>query len=75
MELVNDKSADAFLMAFRCFACLQGHPSTCWSDHETNFIGAQNYLQEIMQDWEIPKIHRVLSDEFSCDFKWDEYPQ
>ena len=70
LELVNDKTADAFLMAFRRFASLRGHPRVCWSDCGTNFVGAQSYLKEIMQSWDIPKIQRVLCEEFSCDFKW-----
>ena len=57
-------------MEFRRFACLRGQPSTCWSDCGTNFFGAQSYLQEIMQDWDIPRIQSVLSEEFACDFKW-----
>ena len=70
LELVNDKTADAFLMAFRRFASLRGHPRVCWSDCGTNFVGAQTYLKEIMQSWDIPKIQGVLCEEFSCDFKW-----
>ena len=69
LELVNDKTSDAFLMAFRRFASLRGHPSVCWSDCGTNFVGAQAYLQEIMRSWNIPKIQSVLSEDF-CDFKW-----
>ena len=70
LELVTDKSTDTFLLAFRRFACLRGHPNTCWSDCGTNFVGAQSYLEEIMQDWDIPRIQSVLSEEFTCDFKW-----
>ena len=70
LELVNDKTSDAFLMAFRRFASLRGHPSVCWSDCGTNFVGAQAYLQEIMRNWNIPKIESVLSEDFCCDFKW-----
>ena len=70
LELVNDKTSDAFLMAFRRFASLRGHPSVCWSDRGTNFVGAQGYLKEIMQSWNIPKIQSVLSEDFCCDFKW-----
>ena len=40
LELVTDKSTDAFLMAFRQFACTRGHPNVCWSDHGTKFVGA-----------------------------------
>jgi hypothetical protein len=36
----------------------------------TNFVGAQSYLEEIMQDCDIPRIQSILSEEFTCDFKW-----
>ena len=55
LELVTDKSAEAFLMAFRRFACLREHPNVCWSDRGSNFVGVQEYLREVMQNWEIPR--------------------
>ena len=70
LELVTDKSSEAFLMAFRRFACLHGHPNVCWSDCGSNFVGAQEYLREVMQDWDIPKIQSAISEEFACDFEW-----
>ena len=70
LELVTDKSTEAFLMAFRRFACLRGHPNVCWSDRGSNFVGAQEYLREVMQNWQIPKIQSILSEEFVCDFEW-----
>ena len=70
LEIVNDKTADAFLMAFRRFASLRGHPRVCWSDYGTNFVGKQTCLKKIMQSWDIPELQGVLCEEFSCDFKW-----
>ena len=66
IELVTDKSSEAFLMAFRRFTCLHGHPNICWSDCGSNFVGAQEYLREVMQDWDIPKIQSAISEEFAC---------
>ena len=60
LELVTDKSTEAFLMAFCRFACLRGHPNVCWSDRGSNFVGAQEYLREVMQNWEIAKIQSIL---------------
>ena len=45
LEPVTDKSTDTFLMAFRRFAALRGHPANCWSDCGTNFVGAQQYFK------------------------------
>ena len=41
LELVTDRSTDTFLMAFRRFVSLRGHPNYCKSDCGTNVIGAQ----------------------------------
>jgi len=70
LELVTDISSEAFLMAFHRFACLHGHPNVCWSDCGSNFIAAQEYLREVMQDWDIPRIQSAISEEFACDFEW-----
>ena len=69
LKLVTDKSSEAFLMAFRRFACLRGHPNVCWSSCGSNFVGPQEYLREVMQDWDIPKIQSAISEEFACDFE------
>jgi len=57
-------------MAFCGFACLRGHPNVCWSDCSSNFVGAQEYLREVMQGWDIPKIQSTVSEEFACNFEW-----
>ena len=55
LELVTDRSTDTLRMAFRRVTSLRRNPSNCWSDCGTNFIGAQHFLKEIMQEWDIPK--------------------
>ena len=71
LELVTDKTSDAFLMGLQWFACLHGHQNVCWSDHGTNFVGAQGYLKGITQNWDIPGVKSVLSDKFSCKLRWE----
>ena len=71
LELVTDKTSNAFLMAFRRFACLRGYPNVCWSDRGTNFVGAQGYLNEITQSWDIPGVKSFLSDKFGREFRWE----
>lgn len=58
-------------MAFRWFAHLCGYPSVCWSDHGTNFVGAQGYLNEPTQTWDIPEVKSVLSKKFGWEFRWE----
>jgi len=70
LELVTHKTTEAFLMAFCRFACLRGHPNVCWSDCGSNFVGAREYLREVMQGWDIPKIQSTVSEEFACNFEW-----
>ena len=57
-------------MAFRRFVSLRGNPNNCWSDCGTNFIGAQHYLKELLNDWNISRIQSVISEEFSSTFQW-----
>ena len=57
-------------MAFRRFVSLRGNPNNCWSDCGTNFIGAQHYLKELLNDWDIPRIQSVVSEESSSTFQW-----
>ena len=42
LELVTEKSTTHFLWRFGPFASLRGHPSCCWSDCGTNFVGTQH---------------------------------
>ena len=69
LELVTDKSTEAFLMAYRRLACLRGHSNVCCSDRGSNFVGAQEYLREVMQNWVIPRIQNTLSEEF--EWQWN----
>ena len=71
LELVTDESTSTFLMALRQFASLRGHPMNFWSDCGTNFVGAQQYLREVMQGWDMPRIQSVLPNEFSYTCKWE----
>ena len=70
LELCTDGSSDAFLMAFRRFASLRGHPHICWSDCGSNFKGAQGYMSEVTKNWNIQEIEEQLTENFSCQFEW-----
>ena len=65
LELVTDRNTDTFLSAFRRFVSLRGNPNNCWSDYGTNFIGAQHYLKELLNDWDILE-SRALSQKNFC---------
>lgn len=50
LELVSDLSSEAFLAALRRFIARRGRCSVIHSDCGTNFVGANNYLTQIMQN-------------------------
>ena len=49
LELVSDLTTSAFLAALRRFIGRRGIPSTIWSDHGSNFVGAEREIRELVQ--------------------------
>ncbi|XP_055604975.1 uncharacterized protein LOC129753201 [Uranotaenia lowii] len=49
LELVSDLSTERFLQALRRFTGRRGYCSDIYSDNGTNFVGARNYLREILK--------------------------
>ncbi len=49
LELVSDLTTEAFIAALRRFVARRGHPSLIWSDHGTNFVGANCGLQQLSE--------------------------
>ena len=47
IEPVSDLTTAAFIAALRRFVARRGKPSTLWSDHGTNFVGAKRELKEL----------------------------
>lgn len=47
LELVSDLSTEAFIACLRRFIARRGKPSSIWSDHGSNFIGANRILKEL----------------------------
>ncbi|XP_044749748.1 uncharacterized protein LOC123310348 [Coccinella septempunctata] len=50
LELASDLSTDCFLAAFRRFIGRRGRVSYVHTDGGTNFVGAANYIKNIMKD-------------------------
>ncbi|XP_052561950.1 uncharacterized protein LOC120426986 [Culex pipiens pallens] len=67
LELVNDLSTAAFLMALTRFTWRRNKPSHIYSDNGTNFIGAKNVLHQLYQMLqpgpESDKIAKHLADD------------
>ncbi len=46
-DIVGDQSAEGFLLAYKRFTALRGHPRKVWSDPGKNFVGAKPALKEL----------------------------
>ena len=46
LELVSDLTSEAFIAYLRCFVARRGCPNQIWSDHGTNFVGANREIRE-----------------------------
>ncbi|XP_049335750.1 uncharacterized protein LOC125802274 [Astyanax mexicanus] len=46
-DVVSDQSSEGFLLAYKRFTALRGHPRKLWSDPGTNFTGAKPALGEL----------------------------
>ena len=49
LELVSDLTSEAFIACLRHFVARRGKPSLIWSDHGTNFVGANRELKEFFE--------------------------
>ena len=62
LELVSDLTTDAFIAALRRFIARRGHPSLIWSDHGTNFVGANRELRQLADLIESQKTQKIISE-------------
>lgn len=49
LELVSNPTSEAFVATFRRFIARRGKPSFVWSDHGSNFVGAQTDLKDLVE--------------------------
>lgn len=47
VDVVGDQSAEGFILAYKRFTALRGHPKKMWSDPGSNFVGARPALKEL----------------------------
>lgn len=67
LELVSDATTNAFVAALKRMIARRGTISTIVTDNGTNFIGASNYLRNIMHT------NNEIAGEITCkfDLKWN----
>ena len=56
IELVTDASTQGFLCAWRRFSAIRGHAKLIVSDNATNFVGAQRFIRDIIEEWNLSEI-------------------
>ena len=61
LELVSDLTTDAFIASLRRFIARRGKPSSIWSDHGTNFVGAAREIKEFIEYLEHQKTQDAIS--------------
>lgn len=68
LEVVSDLSTSAFLAALKRLFGRRGICSEIWSDHGTNFVGADRQIREYLQS---PEFNRTVSQYLSdLKVKW-----
>ena len=63
LELVSYLITEAFIACLRHFISHRGKPSTIWSDHGSNFVGATGQIKEFLQQ---QKTNETISDFCLC---------
>ena len=49
LELVSELTTSAFIASLRRFVGRRGIPTTIWSDHGSNFVGAEREIRELLR--------------------------
>ncbi len=62
LELISDLTAESFIAALRRFTSRRGHPSMIWSDHGTNFVGANRELKEFSDFLDQQRVQGLVSE-------------
>ena len=76
LELVFDLIAEAFIACLKCFIARSGKPSSIWSDHGTNFVGANRILKDLQAFLLFTKTKEAVCNFCSTqDIKWHFIPE
>ena len=75
LELVSDLTTDTFISALRRFIARRGKPTLIWSDHGTNFVGAQNELKQLAEFLENQRIQNISQFCTSQRIQWKFIPE
>ena len=62
LELVTDLTSDAFISCLRRFIARHGYPFLLWSDHDTNFTGANREMKKLIDYLKKRKRQKEISE-------------
>ena len=68
LELVDDLSTDNFIMALNRFIAPRGRPQNIYKDNGTNFVGANNELQQCVRQLNEERIQNSIAPK---EIKWN----
>ena len=60
IEITSTLDTSSFIQAFRQFIAGRGQVTKIWPDNETNFVGSEPKLRELLQRWNKAQIHDFL---------------
>ena len=76
LEVVSDLTTDAFIAALRRFVARRGKPTQIWSDHGSNFVGADRELREMYKFMKRKQTEATISDFCSTqNITWKFIPE
>ena len=76
LELVSDLTSEAFISCLRRFVARRGNPSLIFSDHGTNFVGANRELKEFAHFLHLQKTQQDISEFCSAsNIQWKYIPE
>ena len=76
LKLVNELTLEAFLATLRRYVSRRGRPTDIFSDHGTNFVGADHKLTEIHEHLKKCEIQKAIIDSSSLDgIQWHFFLQ
>ena len=76
LEVVSDLTTDAFIAALRRFVARRGKPTQIWSDHGSNFVGADRELREMYKFMKRKQTEATISEFCSTqNITWKFIPE
>ena len=76
LEPVSDLTTESFLACLRRFIARRGKRTLLWSDHGSNFVGANRILKELLEFLSSQKTNEIVSDFCSCQgITWKFIPE